>query len=33
VDAQKELIEKGTTVLESVSIDDKYARRLFADAG
>jgi hypothetical protein len=26
-DAQKELIEKGTTVLEGVNIDESYVRR------
>jgi len=31
-DAQKELIEKGTTVLEGVDIDENYVRRFFADA-
>ena len=31
-DAQKELIEKGTTVLEGVNIDENYVRRFFADA-
>jgi hypothetical protein len=30
-DAQKELIEKGTTVLEGVNIEN-YVRRFFADA-
>jgi hypothetical protein len=31
-DAQKELIEKGTTVLEGVRIDENYVPRFFADA-
>ncbi len=31
-DAQKELIEKGTTVLEGVNIDENYVRRFIADA-
>jgi hypothetical protein len=31
-DAQKELIEEGTTVLEGVNIDENYVRRFFADA-
>ena len=31
-DAQKELIEKGTRVLEGVNIDEDYVRRFFADA-
>jgi hypothetical protein len=31
-DAQKELIEKVTTVLEGVSIDENFVRRFFADA-
>ena len=30
--AQKELIEKGTTVLEGTNIDENYVRRFFADA-
>jgi hypothetical protein len=30
--AQKELIEKGTAVLEGVNIDENYVRRFFADA-
>ena len=30
-DAQKDLIEKGTTVLEGVNIDENYGRRFFAD--
>ena len=30
--AQKELIEKGTTVLEGVNIDENYVRRFFTDA-
>lgn len=30
--AQKELIEKGTTVLEGVNIDENYVRQFFADA-
>ena len=30
--AQKELIEKGTTVLEGVGINENYVRRFFADA-
>jgi len=31
-DAQKELVEKGTTVLEDVNIDENYVRQFFADA-
>jgi hypothetical protein len=31
-DARKELIEKGTTVLEGVNIDENYVRRFFDDA-
>jgi hypothetical protein len=30
--AKKELIEKGTTVLEGVHIDENYVRQFFADA-
>jgi hypothetical protein len=30
--AKKELIEKGTTVLEGVDIDENYVRQFFADA-
>jgi hypothetical protein len=30
--AQKELIEKGTAVLEGVDIDENYVRQFFADA-
>jgi hypothetical protein len=30
--AQKELIEKGTTVLEGANIDENYVCRFFADA-
>jgi hypothetical protein len=30
--AKKELIEKGTTVLEGVDVDESYVRRFFADA-
>jgi hypothetical protein len=30
--AQKELIEKGTAVLEGANIDENYVRRFFADA-
>lgn len=30
--AQKELIEKGTTVLEGVDIDENCVRQFFADA-
>jgi hypothetical protein len=30
--AQKELIEKGTTVLEGANIDENYVRQFFADA-
>jgi hypothetical protein len=32
VDAQKELSEKRTTVLEGVNIAENYLGRLFADA-
>jgi hypothetical protein len=31
-DAKKELIEKGTTVLEGVDVDESYVRQFFADA-
>ncbi len=31
-DTQKELSEKGTTVLEGVNIAENYLGRLFADA-
>ena len=31
-DARKELIEKGTTVLQGVKIDENNVRRFFADA-
>jgi hypothetical protein len=31
-DAQKELVEKGTTVLEGVNIDKNYVRQFFAGA-
>lgn len=30
--AQKQLIEKGTTVLECLDIDEHYVRQFFADA-
>jgi len=30
--ATKELVEKGTTVLDSVDVDENYVRRFFADA-
>jgi hypothetical protein len=30
--AKKALIEKGTTVLEGVDVDESYVRRFFADA-
>lgn len=30
--AKKELIERGTTVLEGVDIDENYVRRFFTDA-
>ncbi|MFZ0480500.1 MAG: hypothetical protein WAL71_15270 [Terriglobales bacterium] len=30
--AKKELIQKGTTVLEGVDIDENYVRQFFADA-